>query len=333
MLAGECTKEAGCGNIVGVSQAIRNLRLLIARVGARECTVLIQGESGTGKELVAQSLHEASPRAAGPCVIVDCATLHDTLLESQLFGHARGAFTGAVGETTGFIRAADGGTLFLDEIGELDAAVQAKLLRFLQEKTVTPVGAVSPVFVDVRVLAATHYNLEQLVRQRRFREDLFFRLNVMVIHTTPLRERCDDIPVLVDHFLRRFAELYHEPIGQFATDALAMLASYHWPGNVRELANAVEHAMIVAADGRPNAQHLPPRIRGAVGVSRDAAPPALSTSVVPLDHAQRQLIVLALNETEGHEGRAAQLLQIERRRLYRLVRRYGLKSMTRTGRD
>ncbi len=255
--------------IVGASSTIRELRAIIACVGPRESTVLIQGETGTGKELVARHLHQAGRYPHGPFIPVDCATLHDTLMESQFFGHVRGAFTGADRQHQGFIRAADGGTLFLDEIGDLNLAMQAKLLRVLQEREVVPLGGVHATPVNVRVLAATNHDLEQLVRQGRFREDLFFRLNVLIIRTTPLREHCEDIAPLVEYFLRCFAVHYHEPVRRCTPEALALLEGHSWPGNVRELGNVIERMLVGTRDDPLDAEHVPPSLR------RGAGPPAV----------------------------------------------------------
>ncbi|HTV49432.1 MAG TPA: sigma-54 dependent transcriptional regulator [Phycisphaerae bacterium] len=307
--------------IVGESDSIQKLRRLVNLVGARDCSVLIQGESGTGKELVARNIHQQSNRSSKPFIVVDCAALRDTLLESQLYGHTKGAFTGAERETIGFIRAADGGTLFLDEVGELDMVAQTKLLRCIQERTVVPLGAVKPVPINVRFLAATHRNLEQMVSEERFRLDLLFRLEVVNLRVPPLRLRRDDIPILVKHFLGKIAAFYNEPIREFSPVALSIMQQYNWPGNIRELANAVEHALTVAGEEPLDVEHLPWRMRVDPHLGGDSSE---SNAIPSLDQAQRHLVSLALRQTSGHKGKAAELLQIERRRLYRLVRRYGL---------
>ncbi|HMD54093.1 MAG TPA: sigma 54-interacting transcriptional regulator, partial [Phycisphaerae bacterium] len=218
-------------------------------------------------------------------------------------------------------RAADGGTLFIDEVGELDMIAQTKLLRCIQERTVVPLGSVKPINVNVRILAATHRNLEQMVSQGRFRLDLLFRLEVVNLRVPPLRSRREDIPILADHFLQKIADFYNEPARQFSAAALSLMQEYQWPGNIRELANAVEHALIVAGDESPDVQHLPWRMQGDPCFNGDE--PA-SQGIPSLDQTQRRLVTMALQQTSGHKGKAAQLLQIERRRFYRLVRRYRL---------
>lgn len=316
---------------------MQRVRRLIGRVGPRETTVLIHGESGTGKELIARAIHEASPRRGQPFVPADCTTIRDTLFESQMFGHTRGAFTGAHRETLGFVRAADGGTLFLDEIGELEPANQARLLRFLQESAVTPVGTVRPVPVNVRVLAATHRDLGEMVEHGTFRLDLFFRLNVVQLDVPPLRDRRDDIPVLVNHYLERIAELYEEPPRRMTDQTMDALCQAAWRGNVRELINAVEHAYVMSSDPVIEPGHLPDHLRrpalaavhGQSVAGKDAAGESMF-GIVPLETAQRRLVAKALTRTKGHQGQAATLLRVERRRLYRLVRRYDLAHLTRT---
>ena len=320
---------AAC-DIVGNSRAIANVRSLIATIGQRPCSVLILGESGTGKELVARSLHEAGDPDS-PFITIDCATLTDSLVESQLFGHARGSFTGAVEETAGYLRLAAGGTVFFDEVGELSLSAQARLLRFLQERTVVPVGSAKPISLKVRVLAATNRNLEDMVDRHCFREDLYFRLNVVTLQLPNLRDCRQDIPLLAHHFHARLSAEYEESFAWFTDDAMAKLCAYHWPGNVRELAHAVEHALVVAAGAAPGPEHLPARIGGVLSSPAETGQKR-ADAVVPLDVAKRQLLEEALRQTHGHEGQAAKLLQIERRRFYRLVHRYHLEKLARAGR-
>ncbi|MBI4581369.1 MAG: sigma-54-dependent Fis family transcriptional regulator [Planctomycetes bacterium] len=310
--------------LVGHSESVIRLHDRIQAVSQRNSTVLLRGESGVGKELVAQQIHCASRRAGGPFVAVDCSTLRDTLFESQLFGHVKGAFTGAQYPTLGFWRAANGGTLFLDEIGELAPPMQAKLLRCLQDRAVIPVGGVDPIPVDVRVITATHRNLEEMVRRGEFREDLYFRIKVVRLDVPPLRERMSDVPELARYFLARLSALYHEPIKTLDDSALAALMSYDWPGNVRELANAIEYAHVLSPGHTLTAADLPEEIRAA-GAKRQFPGP---DQIIPLDAAERALILRALTATHGNQARAAQLLQIERRRLYRKVHQYGLESFT-----
>ena len=316
-------RSGSSAGMVGRSELIGRLQTRIAAVSARNSTVLIRGESGAGKGLVAMQIHQASSRASGPFISVDCTTLRDTLFESQLFGHVKGAFTGAQQPTLGFWRAADGGTLFLDEVGELAPPMQAKLLRGLQDRAITPVGGVEPVPVDVRIIAATHRNLEEMVSRGEFREDLYFRLKVVRLDVPSLRERMMDVSALAWHFLKRLSDLYQEPAKSFAASAIDAMMAYHWPGNVRELANAVEYAYVLSTSDVLTSADLPEEIRAA-GIQRLVT--SQNDAVVPLSVAERALILKALHATRGNQARAAQLLQVERRRLYRKVRQYGLES-------
>jgi len=308
--------------LVGQSTPIEHVHELIRTLAGRLCTVLIEGESGTGKELVASHIHAAGPRADRPFVPVDCTALRDTLFESQLFGHVKGAFTGAEHATLGFIRAADGGTLFLDEVGELQPHVQAKLLRCIQERAVVPLGGVDPIPVNVRIIAASHRDLAEMVQRGEFREDLFYRLNVIRLQVPPLRERAGDISALAQYFLDRQADLYGEPRQSLPPDVGAALRSHDWPGNVRELANVVERAYVLS-DGAPiKPDHLPEDFRGV-----PACPSTAEDTVVPLETAERALIERALRAADGRQAHAARMLNIERRRMYRKVRRYGLQAL------
>ncbi len=300
---------------------------LAARVRAvsrRDHTVLIHGESGSGKEMVAREIHAAGGRAAGPFVAVDCTTLRDTLFESQLFGHMRGAFTGAEQPTLGFFRSADGGTLFLDEIGELPLHIQAKLLRCIQESAVVPLGSVEPIPVDVRIVAATHRNLQQMVRASTFREDLYYRLNVVRLEVPPLRARRDDVLPLAQFFLEQQAALYHEPVRTLSAEAASVLQAYDWPGNVRELANAVESACAFCEGPLIRLADLPETVRLAASTADSAA----DGQVLTLEAAERLAITRALRASNGNRAKAAQLLKIERHRLYRKIRRYQLEHLS-----
>ena len=310
---------------IGSSPCMSRLRPLIEALSNRNCTVLIHGESGTGKEVIARHMHAAGPRRLCPFIAVDCTSLRDTLFESQLFGHTKGAFTGAGQSTIGFFRAADGGTLFLDEIGELSLHVQAKLLRCIQDRAVVPLGSVEPVAVDVRIIGATHRDLKAMVARGEFRQDLYFRLNVVRITLPPLRERGPDIRMLAEHFLHQFARMNCEPVKFLAPDAIRVIQTYAWPGNVRELANAMEQAHILAKGGFVTASDLPEEITlGAAGAVLEA-----ESVIVPLATAELALITRALRASAGNQSRAAEMLQIDRRRLYRKVRHYGLASMVR----
>ncbi len=310
---------------IGQSPCISRLAELVEAVSRRNCTVLIHGESGTGKELVARYIHASSPRRGKPFVPVDCTALRDTLFESQLFGHVKGAFTGADRCTLGFVRAADGGTLFLDEIGEMSLQTQAKLLRCIQDRAVVPLGGVETVPVDVRIIAATHRDLKAMVARGEFRQDLYFRLNVVRIAVPPLRERGSDILMLARHFLAQFAASDGECPKELSPDAIQALEAYAWPGNVRELANVMEQAHIFSKTRLITAKDLPEEIRSAPAESLLAS----ECGIVPLAIAERALITRALRAAAGNQSRAAEMLQIDRRRLYRKVRRYGLASLLR----
>ncbi|HEX7577206.1 MAG TPA: sigma-54 dependent transcriptional regulator, partial [Verrucomicrobiae bacterium] len=251
----------GLENIIGESPAMREIFEVVQQVAPTRASVLVLGESGTGKELIAKALHQLSPRAKQPFVTVHCAALAPTLLESELFGHEKGAFTGAHERRIGRFEQAQGGTLFLDEIGEIDATIQVKLLRFLGERTFERVGSNKTLSADVRLVAATNKNLEELVKAGKFREDLFFRLRVVEIELPPLRERTGDIPLLAQGFLREFARENGKPVNEFTADALECLMNFSWPGNVRELRTAVEHAVVLSRGERISRRDLPPSVR------------------------------------------------------------------------
>ena len=313
--------------VIGNSAAVRRMCRQIIALGPRRCTVLLHGETGTGKELVARLVHLRSVRSAGPFVPVDCTTLRDTLFESQLFGHLRGAFTGADRPTLGFFRAADGGTLFLDEIGELPLSAQAKLLRCIQEGTVTPLGATAGIAADVRIIAATHRDLADMVKAGTFREDLYYRLNVARLRLPPLRERHGDIPLLVRHALADFARFYDEPVRCVTKQTMEALTSHDWPGNVRELLNAIEHAVVFAPFNGP-LRHLdlPPEVLGSNNDGEISTP--LQTPLT-LDAVERRTIMAALQASGGNQSRAAQALAIERHRLRRRIVHHRLTHLVR----
>lgn len=297
---------------------MRLLRSQIDLVAGRNCTVLIHGESGAGKELVARAIHGRSRRAGKPIIPIDCTGLHDSLFDSQLFGHMRGSFTGAQQSTVGFFRAAEGGSIFLDEVGELEALAQGKLLRCLQERAVVPLGGIWPIPVDVRVMAATHRDLRQMVEAGRFRLDLFYRLGVVILEVPPLRDRAEDIEMLARRFLEDLSRDYQEPAKRLGGCAVEKLRRYHWPGNVRELANAIEHAFIFCRQEVISAMDLP------IGVEVMEASKRLEMPVISLAESERELILRALKQTGGNRREAAQLLAIERHRLYRKMAHYGL---------
>jgi transcriptional regulator with PAS, ATPase and Fis domain len=309
--------------MVGEHPTMRRLRELAVAVGRRESTVLIRGKSGTGKELLARQIHLASARATGPFVPVDCSTLRDSLLESQLFGHVRGAFTGAACNTLGFFRAADGGTIFLDEIGELLPEAQARLLRCLQERAVVPLGTFRAIPVNVRIIAATHRPLAEMVRLNTFRIDLYFRLNVVALEIPPLRSRKEDIPLLAEQFLSDIARAYDEPLQKLSPAAMNRLAEYDWPGNVRELRNVLERACALAANATLTVEDLPSEV-----TTRFAEPEVThAETAISLAESERQLIASALRANGGNQSRTAVVLKVERHRLSRLIHRHGLRSL------
>ena len=297
---------------------------MAGRVAASRATVLIQGESGTGKELLARLIHQLSTRSAHPIIAVNCGALHENLLESELFGHEKGAFTGATARRIGRFEEADGGTLFLDEIGELSQAVQVKLLRFLQEHEFQRLGGNQILRSDVRVISATNKNLEQRVKEGAFREDLFYRLNVVTMSIPPLRERKEDIPPLIDHFLKRYAEENGKAIEGLSREAQDVLLKYDYPGNVRELENIIERAVVIAREEVITVEDLPfretPENRAEGGSAGEGL---LRGSIEELE---RKLIVEAMEKAGDHQTRAAELLGISERMLRYKLKKYGLKA-------
>ena len=307
-------------NIVGRSPQMLQIYKTIARVADTRSTVLIAGESGTGKELIARAIHFNSQRAPKPFVAVDCGSLAETLLESELFGHVRGAFTGAVASKKGLFEEADGGTCFLDEVGDISLSMQAKLLRVLQEHEIKRVGDTEIIKVDVRIVAATNKNLEQLVAEKKFREDLFYRLNVVSLQLPPLRERPEDIPLLAAHFLRKFAAENGKPVSQISQETIDLLAHYRWPGNVRELENVLERAVTLSHHSVILPEDLPRRLRAQPLETVTSSLP----SQIPLSELEKRYIQKVLEETGGNKKKAADILGIDRRTLYRMAARYGL---------
>jgi transcriptional regulator with PAS, ATPase and Fis domain len=309
-------------SFLGVSPAFQSILETIRIVGPRSCCVILEGETGTGKEMAARLIHSFSDRAEKTFIPVDCTALNGSLFESQLFGHVKGAFTGAVSDTLGFFRAADGGTIFLDEIGEMELDLQAKLLRVLQDSQVTPVGSTRRYPVNVRVLCATNRDLKQMVQKGTFRADLYFRLNVYKIHVPPLRERKEDIRLLADYFLRKQAELYEEAPRRLSEEAAAILEHYHWPGNVRELANAMEHAHIHSRGPLIEPADLPADI-----LEGDLLADRIDEDeFYPFRQIQKRMVILALKKTRGRKIAAARLLGIDHRKLARLVEEFGLEA-------
>ena len=312
----ELRARYGFEGLIGQSHQMVEIYKLIARMAALDTTVLIDGETGTGKELVARAIHGASARAARPFVVVDCAALPETLFESELFGHERGAFTGAFAARRGLLETSTGGTCVLDEIGELTAPLQAKLLRTLQERSIRRVGGNDAIPVDVRVIAATNRDLRRLVADGGFRDDLYYRLNVVTITVPPLRERASDIPLLAQHFLEIFARRSGRPIRRLAPEAVALLAGYRWPGNVRELEHVIERATALSAAETLLPDDLPPHLRE----DRDRAP-RLPADGMTLEDVKRWYVNKVLEESGGNKLRAAELLGIDRRTLYRILER------------
>ena len=307
-------------NIVGRSPQMLQVYKTIARVAESRSTVLVTGESGTGKELIARAIHFNSPRAARPFVAVDCSSLAETLLESELFGHVRGAFTGAVTTKKGLFEEADRGTCFLDEIGDISLAMQAKLLRVLQEHEIKRVGGTETIKIDVRIVAATNQNLEALVTEKKFREDLFYRLNVVSIHLPSLRERPEDVPLLADHFLRKYASQNNKPVSRISPEAMDLMVRHRRPGNVRELENVIERAATLSGTNLILPEDLPRRVQmEPTQMSLSSLP-----SRMPLSELEKLYIQKVLEETGGNKKKAADILGIDRRTLYRMATRLGL---------
>jgi transcriptional regulator with PAS, ATPase and Fis domain len=305
--------------MVGKSPAMLELMRLIDRAGPTDKALLIEGESGTGKELVARALHRRSPRADKPLVVINCAALPETLLESELFGHEKGSFTGAVSTKQGLFEVADGGTLFIDEIGEMPASLQAKLLRVLEDGSMRRIGSVKERRVSVRLLAATNRHMADEVKAGRFREDLYYRINVMSLTVPPLRDRVGDIPLLVDRFVGHDWEI--EPA------AMAALEAYDWPGNVRQLINAIERAKIMADHGVIRVHDLPSDVTHTNGFVRRS--PVVQTDA--LADIQRAHVVEVLSREHGNKARTARTLGINRRSLYRLLEKYGIHAPEHAG--
>jgi DNA-binding NtrC family response regulator len=315
----------GVHNLVGRSRAMRDVVDLVRKVSqSGASTVLVRGESGTGKDVVAKAIHAESPRAERPFMNITCTALQDTLLESELFGHERGSFTDAKHQKKGLFELANGGTIFLDEIGDMSPTLQAKLLRALEEKSFRRIGGTSDIKVDVRVIAATNRDLEVLIREGRFREDLYYRLNIITLNTPSLRDRKEDLPALVDFFLKRFSEDFRKEIREFSKEAMAKIQEYDWPGNVRELKNAVERSVLLGAG--------PVLGPDDVALGRKAAPAEepegrlmkLPAKGLVLEDVERDLVTQALERTSGNQTRAAQLLGVTRDQIRYRMEKFGL---------
>jgi DNA-binding NtrC family response regulator len=327
----ELRSRYGFESIVGGSPALRGVLELVAKVADTDSTVLITGESGTGKELVARALHYNSARSERPFVTVNCGAIPEQLLESELFGHVRGAFTNAVSHREGRFALADGGTLFLDEIGDMSPNLQVKLLRVLQDRSFEPVGSSKTLTVDVRVVAATHQDLESAIRDRRFREDLYYRLNVIPIEVPPLRERREDVPLLAEHFLTSASQARGEEKVEISRDALEALCLHHWPGNVRELQNLVERLSILCRGRRIEATDLPTAVAGSAPIVSAPQVPHTGLSFRDLvDGFETELILQALERTQWNKNQAARLLGLNRTTLLEKMKKKGLEQPERT---
>ena len=315
----ELDRRYSFSEIIGTSTALQSVFRLVEKVAGTNTNILIQGESGTGKELIARAIHHNSPRSERPFVAINCGALPETLLESELFGHTKGAFTGAVANKPGLFRSAEGGTVLLDEVGEITPAMQVRLLRALQEHEVTPLGSSTPVTFDARIICATNRDLEREVTEGRFREDLFYRLNVIELYLPPLRERREDIPLLARHFVKRTAREQAQDEKPIEPAAMTALINYAWPGNVRELQNAIERAFTLSGE-RLDLDSLPPRVRDAAGHApavRD--PDGLRPT---LEEVERRHILDTLASVNHDKARAANILGIDLSTLYRKLKRY-----------
>lgn len=309
-------------NFIGQSEEIINLKKLATKVSATDSTVLIRGESGTGKDLIAKAIHAASHRASGPFVTINCAALPENLLESELFGYKKGAFTGAIKDKDGLFRVADGGTFFLDEVGNTSPAIQVKLLRVLEDKTITPVGDTRPVEVDVRLIAATNADLEEEVKVGRFRSDLFYRLNVIPVHIPSLRERSEDIPILANHFIAKYCLRNSVDVKSLSDEAMKVLYKYDWPGNVRELENCIERAVLFSRGETIEVSDFPAKII-------EGKPKTIISEKTPetptLESIEKAYIYYVMQQAKGKKSRAARLLGIDSSTLYRKLERYKLQ--------
>ncbi len=309
------------GKLVGASPAMRRIIERIRKAARNKLTVLIIGETGTGKELIARAIHNESDRARKPFCSLNCAGLSETLIESELFGHVKGSFTGAIADRKGYFAAADGGTLFLDEIGDMPLRMQAKLLRVLELREFTPVGSTEVHRVDVRVIAATNADLKKKIEEKQFREDLYYRLHQWVIRVPPLRERREDIPLLAHYLLQQANYEHGLNVEGFTSEAMNVLTRYYWPGNVRELKNVIEATACEVGQGQIDVEHLPEEIRG----TRDLAPVTASGLVgLTLEQVERLMIERTLQATGGNREQAARMLDIGTRTLYRKIKEYGL---------
>lgn len=319
LLRKELEKKYGIDEIIGKSKKMEEIFDLIRTVADSEAVVMIRGESGTGKELIARAIHANSKRKYGPLIALSCGALPETLLESELFGYEKGAFTGAQYSRKGRIEMADGGTLFLDEIGDISPKTQVDLLRVLQEKTVYHLGSTKPIKINVRIVSATNRDLEKAVQDGTFREDLYYRLNVVTINVPPLRDRKEDIPLLTNHFLKKFTIENAKKIDGFSGETMEMLIAYHWPGNVRELENVVEHAVVVCKTNEITPGNLPETLRREPQQT-EPAPPAKT-----LEDSEKRHIINILNENQWNISKSAKNLGIDRVTLYNKIKKYNIE--------
>ncbi|MGZ3775757.1 MAG: sigma-54-dependent transcriptional regulator [Pseudobdellovibrionaceae bacterium] len=319
ILRQEIKKEYGRGNLLGKSKPMKDLYEVIERVSSAMSNILISGESGTGKEVVARTIHSLSPRTHSPFIAINCSAIPETLLESELFGHAKGAFTGADRKKVGLFEEAQGGTLFLDEIGDMELSLQAKLLRVLQERKIRPVGENKDITIDVRVIAATHKDLKKMIKENLFREDLYYRLNVIPINLPPLRHRKEDIPVLAQHFLEKYAAFNKTNARSFSPAALHVLMNHPWQGNVRELENMVERIVVMSNKTVLDETDIP---NSGDATSEDFYG-AMTVDLPSMEDLEKRYIEFILAKTGGKKDKASQILGINRRTLYRKEREYG----------
>jgi len=323
LLKKQLRKSSDFKTIVGKSEEMEKVFNLVDKVAESDSTIMIFGESGTGKELIARAIHQRSNRAGGPFVSINCGALPESLLESELFGHVKGSFTGAIKDKEGLFKVAQGGTFFLDEVGETSPTIQVKLLRVLQEREIIPVGGTNPIRVEVRLIAATNADLERSVKQEKFRADLFYRLNVIPIHLPPLRKRRDDIPLLVNHFLAKYNEnidvKHQKAITKAAMD---VLVNYNWPGNVRELENVIERAVILSDGNEIESDALPDKIREKEPSSQQLI---MEKVQVTLEELEREYLLKVLDDTNWQKKKASSILGINASTLYRKIQRYGLE--------
>jgi DNA-binding NtrC family response regulator len=325
LLRQELLSQHGIDNIIGKNQKMVELAQLVHKVANSDASVLLQGESGTGKELFARAIHNLSPRKDGPYITINCAAIPAELLENELFGSEKGAFTGAHARKMGKFEIASGGTIFLDEIGDMDVALQAKLLRVLQEKNFERLGGTKTVDVDVRVIAATNMDLPELIREKRFREDLYYRLSVFPLNIPSLRDRPDDIPLLAEAFVAKYSREMRKPDKTLSKEALALLEKYHWPGNVRELENTIERAVILAESRKITPEHLAIRLRQTEEIQLRDGAGLKEIGAHAQMQAERGAILRVLKEVRGNKRKAAQVLRIDYTTLFDKLKKYGIE--------